>query len=235
MSKYLGESEKLVRALFYLAKRLAPSIIFIDEIDSLLGDRAENTNESSRRIKTELLIQWSELSSAIARDGDDKKKKDNVNNKSNDNKNRNSDDDICVDKRVLVLAATNLPWIIDEAARRRFSRRLYIPLPDYKTRLCHLKKLMCRQKNNLSEEDFHKIAAMTDGYSGSDIMGLAKEAAMEPIRDLGDDLMKINFENVRPVSLQDFLQAMGTVKKSVSKESLKQYEQWTRLYGSTGS
>ncbi|KAK5961598.1 putative AAA family ATPase YTA6 PWA37_000965 [Arxiozyma heterogenica] len=73
LSKYLGESEKLVRALFYLAKRLAPSIIFIDEIDSLLGDRSENSSESSRRIKTELLIQWSELSSSTARDNNDNK------------------------------------------------------------------------------------------------------------------------------------------------------------------
>ena len=215
LSKYLGESEKLVRALFYLAKRMAPSIIFIDEIDSLLGDRSDNTNESSRRIKTELLIQWSELSSATARE--------------------DKENDSPLDNRVLVLSATNLPWIIDEAARRRFTRRLYIPLPDCETRLYHLKKLMSRQKNNLSEEDFNKITSMIEGYSGSDITALAKEAAMEPIRDLGDDLMNINFENVRPVGLSDFLEAMATVKMSVSKESLKQYEQWAHLYGSTGS
>lgn len=215
LSKYLGESEKLVRALFYLAKRMAPSIIFIDEIDSLLGDRSDNANESSRRIKTELLIQWSELSSATARE----------------DKNNTS----ALDNRVLVLSATNLPWIIDEAARRRFTRRLYITLPDSETRLYHLKKLMSRQKNSLSEEDFNKIASMIDGYSGSDITALAKEAAMEPIRDLGDDLMNINFENVRPVELSDFLQAMATVKMSVSQESLKRYEEWADLYGSTGS
>lgn len=241
LSKYLGESEKLVRSLFYLAKRLAPSIIFIDEIDSLLGDRSENSNESSRRIKTELLIQWSELSSATVRDNKKKKNKELVSKKKNDDDDNNNTkgkefhDNICLDNRVLVLAATNLPWIIDEAARRRFSRRLYIPLPDYETRLNHLKKLMNDQKNSLSEEDFESIAALTDGYSGSDITSLAKEAAMEPIRDLGDDLMKINFENVRPVSLQDFRQAMCTARKSISKESLKQYEQWATLYGSVGS
>lgn len=215
LSKYLGESEKLVRALFYLAKRMAPSIIFIDEIDSLLGDRSDNANESSRRIKTELLIQWSELSSATARE--------------------DKNNELALDNRVLVLSATNLPWIIDEAARRRFTRRLYITLPDTETRLYHLKKLMSRQKNNLSEEDFNKIASMIDGYSGSDITALAKEAAMEPIRDLGDDLMNINFENVRPVELSDFRQAMATVKMSVSQESLKRYEEWADLYGSTGS
>lgn len=98
-----------------MAKRLAPSIIFIDEIDSLLTARSDNENESSRRIKTELLIQWSALSSATAQDNKDS----------------------ATDARVLVLAATNLPWAIDEAARRRFSRRLYIPLPEYETRLYH--------------------------------------------------------------------------------------------------
>ena len=66
LSKYLGESEKLIRALFYMAKKLSPSIIFIDEIDSMLTARSENENESSRRIKTELLIQWSSLSAATA-------------------------------------------------------------------------------------------------------------------------------------------------------------------------
>ncbi|KAK5779755.1 hypothetical protein RI543_002877 [Arxiozyma heterogenica] len=235
LSKYLGESEKLVRALFYLAKRLAPSIIFIDEIDSLLGDRSENSSESSRRIKTELLIQWSELSSSTARDNNDNKNQELDNKKNSNNKCNTFHEDICLDNRVLVLAATNLPWIIDEAARRRFSRRLYIPLPDYETRLNHLKKLMNYQKNSLSMEDFEVIATMTDGYSSSDITSLAKEAAMEPIRDLGDDLMKINFENVRPVSLQDFRQAMHTARKSISKESLKQYEEWATLYGSDGS
>lgn len=213
LSKYLGESEKLVRALFYLAKKLSPSIIFVDEIDSLLTTRSDNENESSRRIKTELLIQWSALSSATAKE------------------NENTGDA----SRVLVLAATNLPWAIDEAARRRFSRRLYIPLPEYETRLYHLKKLLSRQKNNLSDTDFEIIANLTEGYSGSDITSLAKEAAMEPIRDLGDKLMDINFETIRGVCLKDFEKAMLTVKKSVSPSSLERFETWAAGFGSTGA
>lgn len=215
LSKYLGESEKLVRALFYLAKRMAPSIIFIDEIDSLLSTRSDNENESSRRIKTELLIQWSNLSSATAREDTGK--------------------DSHTDNRVLVLSATNLPWAIDEAARRRFSRRLYIPLPNHETRLYHLKKLMSSQKNALTEEDFEEITNLIDGYSGSDITALAKEAAMEPIRNLGDELMNVDFENIRPVNKQDFIDAMKTIRKSVSPQSLKQYEEWASHFGSLGS
>lgn len=211
LSKYLGESEKLVRALFYLAKRLAPSIIFVDEIDSLLTARSDNENESSRRIKTELLIQWSALSSATA------------------NENKNSDN------RVLVLAATNLPWAIDEAARRRFSRRLYIPLPEYETRLYHLKKLLSKQKNELSDTDFEVVAEMCAGFSGSDITALAKEAAMEPIRDLGDTLVDADFNKIRGVTVKDFEKAMQTVKRSVSPDSLQQYQDWAAGFGSTGA
>lgn len=210
LSKYMGESEKLVRALFYMAKKMAPSIIFIDEIDSLLTSRSDNENESSRRVKTELLIQWSSLSSSTGNGLED-------------------------DTRVLVLAATNLPWAIDEAARRRFSRRLYIPLPEFETRLHHLKKLMAKQNNRLSEVDFEVIAEMTEGFSGSDITALAKEAAMEPIRDLGDRLVDAEFSKIRPVTVHDFEKATSTIKMSISPASLQQYQDWAAGFGSTGA
>lgn len=192
LSKYLGESEKLVRALFYLAKRLAPSIIFIDEIDSLLTARSDNENESSRRIKTEVLIQWSSLSNIVA---------------------QNENSGGLSDNRVLVLAATNLPWAIDEAARRRFSRRVYIPLPDYDTRLMHITKLLSKQPNNLTISEYEEVARMTEGYSGSDLTALAKEAAMEPIREVGDRLMDIKNETIRGVTFEDFKNALATTKK----------------------
>lgn len=211
LSKYLGESEKLVKALFYMAKKMTPSIIFIDEIDSILGSRNDNENESSRRIKTEVLIQWSALSKASV----------------NDSK--------YPAQRVLVLGATNIPWIIDDAARRRFSRRLYVPLPDYETRLYHLKRLLRKQQNDLSEEDLNHITTLTKGYSGSDITALAKEAAMEPIRELGDKLVDITFESIRDIGRKDFIIAMETIKKSVSGDNLERFEDWAREYGSMGS
>lgn len=144
-SKYLGESEKLVRALFGLAKVLAPSIIFVDEIDSLLSQRSgSGEHEATRRIKTEFLIQWSDLQRAAAgRDSGDKERGD--------------------ANRVLVLAATNLPWAIDEAARRRFVRRQYIPLPESETRAIQLKTLLGQQKHSLTDEDFARLVELTDG------------------------------------------------------------------------
>lgn len=152
-SKYLGESEKLVRALFALAKVLSPSIIFVDEIDSLLSQRSgSGEHEATMRIKTEFLIQWSDLQRAAAgRETAAKGTKEN-----------GTDGDV---NRVLVLAATNLPWAIDEAARRRFVRRQYIPLPEADTRAIQFKTLLSQQKHTLTNEDINELVNMTDGKS----------------------------------------------------------------------
>lgn len=145
-SKYLGDSEKLVRALFQLAKAMAPSIIFVDEIDSLLGSRGGSSeHEATRRIKTEFLIQWSDLQKAAAGRVDEKNK------------------DVGDPTRVLVLAATNLPWAIDEAARRRFVRRQYIPLPEDWVRKEQLQTLLAAQKHSLNEPQLIELVRWTDG------------------------------------------------------------------------
>ena len=146
-SKWLGESEKLVRALFSLAKALAPSIIFVDEIDSLLSSRGGSSeHESTRRIKTEFLIQWSDLQRAAAGKQQNDKEK--------------AEGDA---SRVLVLAATNMPWAIDEAARRRFVRRQYIPLPEAPVRGEQLRTLLGHQKHNLNRKDIQVLVELTDG------------------------------------------------------------------------
>lgn len=145
-SKFLGESEKLVRALFALAKILSPAIIFVDEIDSLLSPRSGGggEHEASRRIKTEFLVQWSGLQRAAA--------------------GREPGEDGGGDpNRVLVLAATNLPWAIDEAARRRFVRRQYIPLPDPETREAQIRTLLGEQNHGLEDEDIVEMVQLTDG------------------------------------------------------------------------
>ena len=145
-SKWLGESEKLVRALFALAKVLAPSIIFVDEIDSLLTQRSgRGDHESTLRIKTEFLIQWSDLQRAAA--------------------GREVEGVDANASRVLVLAATNLPWAIDEAARRRFVRRQYIPLPEPETRAMQIKTLLKQQKHTLTDADIETLVGLTDGRS----------------------------------------------------------------------
>ncbi|KAK9377517.1 uncharacterized protein V1513DRAFT_436656 [Lipomyces chichibuensis] len=214
-SKYLGESEKLVRALFALARALAPSIIFVDEIDSLLSSRSDTgEHEASRRIKTEFLVKWSDLAHAAAgkehKDGDDA-------------------------QRVLVLAATNLPWAIDEAARRRFVRRQYIPLPEPETRTKQIETLLKYQVHDLSEAEIRKLVALTDGFSGSDITAVAKDAAMGPLRALGEALLSTPRDQIRPVKFIDFEASLKNIRPSVSKEGLKAFEEWALKYGSSGA
>ncbi|KAI8956559.1 AAA-domain-containing protein [Daldinia sp. FL1419] len=218
-SKYLGESEKLVRALFGLAKMMAPSIIFVDEIDSLLSQRSgSGEHEATRRIKTEFLIQWSDLQRAAA----------GRENSSGINKERGDPN------RVLVLAATNLPWAIDEAARRRFVRRQYIPLPEAETRATQLKTLLGQQKHSLTDADIAELVDLTDGFSGSDITALAKDAAMGPLRALGEALLHTTMDQIRPIELADFKASLRNIRPSVSKEGLREYEDWARRFGERG-
>jgi len=101
-SKYVGESEKLIKTLFAMARDKKPAIIFIDEIDSLLSARSDGENEATRRVKTQFLVEMQGV-------GND-------------------------DNGILVLGATNIPWGIDSAARRRFEKRIYICLPELMTR-----------------------------------------------------------------------------------------------------
>ncbi|KAH6637792.1 P-loop containing nucleoside triphosphate hydrolase protein [Boeremia exigua] len=217
-SKFLGESEKLVRALFSLAKMLAPSIIFVDEIDSLLSSRGGSSeHEATRRIKTEFLIQWSDLQKAAA-------------GRETSDKDREAGDA----SRVLVLAATNLPWAIDEAARRRFVRRQYIPLPEDFVRKQQVKTLLSHQKHDLSEKDLDRLIALTDGFSGSDITALAKDAAMGPLRSLGESLLTMTMDEIRPICFQDFQASLRTIRPSVSKQGLKEFEDWAREFGERG-
>ncbi|KAL1642806.1 switch-activating protein Sap1 [Diplodia intermedia] len=217
-SKYLGESEKLVRALFQLAKALAPSIIFVDEIDSLLSSRSGSTeHEATRRIKTEFLIQWSDLAKAAAGREQNEKEKEKGD-----------------ASRVLVLAATNLPWAIDEAARRRFVRRQYIPLPEDHVRKLQLQTLLSHQKHNITDEDLNTLVELTEGFSGSDITALAKDAAMGPLRSLGEKLLHMTMEEIRPMQVVDFQASLANIRPSVSKQGLKDYEDWAKEFGERG-
>ena len=214
-SKYLGESEKLVRALFSLAKALAPSIIFVDEIDSLLGSRGGSSeHEATRRIKTEFLIQWSDLQKAAAGREDKKGEGDAT--------------------RVLVLAATNLPWAIDEAARRRFVRRQYIPLPEPWVREQQLRTLLSAQKHSLGDRELKALVDLTENFSGSDITALAKDAAMGPLRSLGEKLLHMKPEEIRGITMDDFEASLYNIRPSVGRQGLKEFEEWAREFGERG-
>mmetsp|Transcript_14438 Transcript_14438/g.31821 ORF Transcript_14438/g.31821 Transcript_14438/m.31821 type:complete len:455 (-) Transcript_14438:205-1569(-) len=150
VSKWQGESEKLVKQMFEMARESKPSIIFIDEIDSLCTARSEGESDSSRRIKTEFLVQMDGVGSTHG--------------------------------GVLVLGATNVPWELDPAMRRRFEKRVYIALPEASARSIMFKLNLGDTPNSLQERDYNLLGENSEGYSGSDVAVVVREALMEPLR-----------------------------------------------------
>ncbi|CAB3979824.1 fidgetin 1 [Paramuricea clavata] len=200
-SKWASEGEKMVRALFAVARCHQPAVIFIDEIDSLLSQRSDGEHESSRRIKTEFLIQLDGATSG-------------------------SED------RLLVVGATNRPQEIDEAARRRMVKRLYIPLPEGEARKQIIRNLLKDQHYSLSEEDFEQLMQRSEGYSGSDMSNLCREAALGPIRSISGNIQAITPDQVRPIVFTDFEKAFRQVRASVSTQDLDLYVSWNKKFGS---
>nr|AXY97627.1 P-loop containing nucleoside triphosphate hydrolases superfamily protein [Populus tomentosa] len=231
-SKWFGEDEKNVRALFTLAAKVSPTIIFVDEVDSMLGQRSRaGEHEAMRKIKNEFMTHWDGL---LTHQG----------------------------QRILVLAATNRPFDLDEAMIRRFERRIMVGLPSSEHRESILKTLLGKEK----EEgiDFKKLATMTVGYSGSDLKNLCTTAAYRPVRELIQqeilkDLVKNQRAeaaqksgeatdtkgeekeerviNLRPLTMEDFELAKNQVAASFAAEgaSMNELKQWNELYGEGGS
>lgn len=204
-SKWVGEGEKMVKTLFAIAAIKQPAVIFIDEIDSLLSARSDKEDESSRRIKTEFLVQ---LDGARTTG----------------------------EERILIIGATNRPAELDEAVKRRFQKRLYIPLPNSEARRELIKVIIEKDsskgnKYSLSPEEIEQVVDLTKGYSGADMRGLCAEAAMVPLRNI-HDISEINSESLRAIILEDFMTALKQVKATVSNKDLGGYLEWNRSYGS---
>lgn len=210
-SKWRGDSEKLIRVLFEMARHYAPSTIFIDEIDSLCGQRGGNEeHEASRRAKGTLLAQM---------------------------------DGVGVDagQIVMVLGATNHPWDIDEAMRRRLEKRIYIPLPDVADRI-ELFRINTMSIKLGSDVDFGKLSQMLEGhhYSGADITNLVRDAAMMTMRrfmkEADKQTLKENAAEIgrqvaeQPITMNDFLSALRKVPSSVNAENIKKFEEWKKKF-----
>ena len=233
-SKFRGDSEKLVRCLFDLARHHAPSVIFFDEIDSIMGSRSAAggdgggdcagggggmvEHEGSRRTKAELLVQMDGLSKSD-------------------------------DGHVFVLAASNLPWQLDPALLRRLDKRVLVPLPAKEARQGMLRShLATLPAHTCRESDLAECARATEGYSGADIRLLSKEAAMRPVRRV---LASIEEETRRtpgvpaisdgdvasmvrrnPVTPDDLREARRSTSKSCGSAFGERYARWMREYGS---
>lgn len=233
VSKWMGESERLVKQLFAMARENRPSIIFIDEVDALCGPRGEGESEASRRIKTEMLVQMD----GVGRDS----------------------------KGVLVLGATNIPWQLDAAIRRRFQRRVHISLPDLPARTKMFEISVGNTPCELTPADFRKLGALSEGYSGSDITIAVQDALMQPVRkiQMSTHYKKVNIDGVEkltpcspgdagaiemtwtevdadkllepPLQLKDFIKAIKGARPTVSQEDIKRSEDWTKEFGSEGA
>lgn len=230
----------MVKQLFELARESKPAIIFIDEIDSLAGTRSESESEGTRRIKTEFLVQMNGV-------GHD-------------------------DAGVLVLGATNIPWLLDNAIKRRwvfadenhtllilfrFEKRIYIPLPGPDARRQMFQLHVGTTPNELTPKDYRLLADKTDGYSGSDIAIVVRDALMQPVRKVisathlkrvgnkwtpcspGDaaavekswsDIESDELEEP-PLRLNDFLKSLESVRPTVTEADIKRHEDWTRESG----
>lgn len=202
-SKWVGEGEMMVRAMYAVARFRSPSVIFIDEIDSMLTQRKADEQEGSRRMKNEFLVQL---------DGSGNEKK----------------------GQVLTIGATNMPHELDDAARRRFVKRLYVPLPsqDDREKIIHILLSNPENKNNLTEREIKKLARDTEGFSGSDIANLCKDAAMGPMRDLGQRALDIAMEDMPPITYKHFRRSLRGTSPTVAAADLDVYIKWNETYGS---
>ena len=248
MSKWQGESERVVRTLFEMARESPHAIIFIDGVDALCGSRSKGGDDSSQR---NVIAEFRTQMQGVGKTGSS--------------------------SNVLVIAATDLPWDIDDAMCRRFKKRVYIPLPDAKAREEMVKIHLGDTPNNLSNADFKVLGEKTEGFSGSDIDDLVTDALMEPLRrckrakqfklvsgfhvPCGEEypncdycpktknqrtcttcraiwmtLFDIQGDNLKlpDVEMRDFVIVLKNLRASVPKDKIEDYEQWTTKFGQSG-
>eukprot|EP00483_Globobulimina_turgida_P005592 UN05602 len=194
-----------MRTLFTMARDRAPAIIFIDEIDSLLRARGgANEAESSRKIKTEFLIQFDGVKSSESKD-----------------------------KTITVIGATNLPDQLDNAVLRRFPKRIMVPNPDAQARYSLIRLLMSKHRHDLSEQGFRKLGKKTENYSCSDIAMLCSDAAMGPLRSMtGAILLTAKKSDIPKISLTHFENSLLNVRASCDPTAIQHYFKWDEQFGS---
>lgn len=227
VSKWRGDSEKLVRVLFELARYHAPSVIFLDELESIMSQRSSDgsEHEGSRRMKTELLIQMDGLSKS--------------------------------DAHVVVLAASNLPWDLDTAMLRRLEKRIMVGLPDVEARKAMMEYYLPTEPVSsesasplkVGKLDYENLSKLTEGYSGSDIKLVCKEAAMRPLRKVFDRLELMEQEREQqdleanepthhepivcdPVKMNDVLEAIECTKPACDTGLEGKYVEWRKNHAS---
>ena len=218
-NKWLGESEKNAKAVFTLARRIAPCVVFIDEVDSLLSSREGSSDDSAHgtltSVKTTMMSEWDGLNSGTNGSGD----------------------------RVVVIGSTNRPFDLDEAVLRRFPRRILVDLPDLDTRAEILEVTLAENRLD-SAVNITQIAERLEGYTGSDIKEVCREAVVqisheqarlldEGFANSREDITEGSLQRLRPVTVHDFETALSKLKRSVSEKGreLARVWEWNDEYG----
>ncbi|KAL8966834.1 MAG: hypothetical protein Q9197_005765 [Variospora fuerteventurae] len=190
--KWYGDSNKLVNAVFSLARKLEPSIVFIDEIDAVLGQRRSNEHDASGMVKAEFMTLWDGLTSA------------------------NSSGEA---QRILVLGATNRIQDIDEAILRRMPKKFSVSLPSAPQRLRILGLVLKDTRIDKNNFDLEYLVRVMAGMSGSDIKEACRDAAMGPVKELirqkrasGAHMNEVNPNEVRGLRTGDFFGSAGNLQ-----------------------
>ncbi|XP_063076837.1 outer mitochondrial transmembrane helix translocase [Engraulis encrasicolus] len=188
--KWYGESQKLAAAVFTLAIKLQPSIIFIDEIDSFLRSRSSSDHEATAMMKAQFMSLWDGL-------------------------------DTDFNCQVIIMGATNRPQDLDSAILRRMPTRFHINLPNVRQRE-QILKLILENENVEALVDLNAVASETDGFSGSDLREMCRDAALLCVRDCMRSSAAVNASDsmdedfMRPIQQQDLQRAVVKMKKSKS-------------------
>ena len=213
LSKYYGESSKILGAIFEVAREKSPAVIFLDEFDSIALSRSAKIDEATRRVLSTLLTELDGLSKSKGSDSEN---------------------------FILFIASTNTPWDIDEAVISRFERRIFVPLPDERAREEILKIHL--ERNGFDFEDYQWIIERTNGYSGRDIKNLCKDVVNNMVRELNPeihDLADKGLEEikkyqikVRALTKDDFEKGFERVKPATTVDLAKRYDEWSGRFGS---
>jgi vacuolar protein-sorting-associated protein 4 len=209
MSRYVGDSERIVSVLYSLAREKSPSVVFLDEIESLMRQRGEG-NKGSGAILQQFLSQL--------------------------------DGFVTDDRFVMTVAATNVPWELDQAILSRFEKRIYVGLPDVSTRK-KIIEIHTIQKGYIVETGLDLIVSRTENFSGRDLSYLCSEAIRNMLRRTNKELMrqsekvlsgdsKVTFK-VNPLKSEDFEDAMFKVKPTSTIEMENKFSQWKHNFANT--
>jgi len=256
VSKWVGESAKLVKTLFTLARTKAPSVVFVDEIDSLVSDRSGSSgkSESSSQLLAEFLSQMDGCGPAT--------------------------------EGIMILAATNIPWNLDRAILSRFQKKIYVPLPQTEHRAEQIRIRLKKDRTRLTDSDINAVAGDSERFSGRDLSSLVQAALAECMQEFKvsktwrrfrphpfDESLEFAYEPVwsgdwaippneldgitldaciqknvsdvlsdkemarrtvlPPVQLRHFRRALNRFKPSVSLEDLGQFDTWTETFGTS--